>query len=57
MPANLFEALEELKKDTFLCEVLGDHLVKRYVDAKMEEWNRYRAFVSQWEIDEYLYKY
>ena len=48
--------MEELKKDAFIQEVLGEHIVAKYVEAKHEEWVHYRAQVTKWEIDEYLYK-
>jgi len=57
LPENLKEAIEELEKDAFICEVLGEHVVEKYVAAKKEEWNQYRAQVSEWEIGEYLNKY
>lgn len=57
LPSNLMEAVDELEKDTFICDVLGGHLAPKYIAAKREEWNRYRGEVSQWEIDEYLNKY
>ncbi len=57
LPANLPEALEELEKDSFICNVLGRHISECYIAAKKEEWVRYRSQVSNWEIEEYLYKY
>ena len=56
IPEDLNAAMEELKKDTFIQEVLGEHIVTKYVEAKHEEWVHYRAQVTKWEIDEYLYK-
>jgi len=46
----------EMKADPFIREVLGDHVFKKYVKAKRTEWETYRMQVTQWEIDEYLYK-
>lgn len=57
MPADLKEAVDCLVADEFLCSVLGDHITTKYVEAKMKEWENYTTRVSQWEIDEYLYKY
>ncbi len=37
-------------------EVLGDAFVERYVTAKRAEWEAYTAQVTEWEIDQYLYK-
>jgi glutamine synthetase len=30
---------------------------ERYVEAKMQEWNEYKLYVSQWELDRYLTLY
>lgn len=57
LPETLIEAVEELEKDQFICDVLGSHISKRYIQAKKEEWYQYRTQVSEWEIGEYLYKY
>ena len=57
LPGTLLEAVEELEKDTFIQKVLGDHIAGKYIDAKRKEWHEYRSQVSEWEIQEYLYKY
>lgn len=57
LPADLNEALIEMKKDGFVKKVLGDHLFEKYVEAKELEWQEYRKRVSGWEIDSYLAKY
>ena len=57
MPADLKEAVDCLVADEFLCSVLGEHITTKYVEAKMKECENYTTRVSQWEIDEYLYKY
>ena len=57
LPETLKEAVEELEKDTFICDVLGKHIAEKYIAAKKEEWFQYRAQVSEWEIGEYLYRY
>lgn len=57
LPGTLIEAVEELKKDKFIMGVLGEHIAEKYIAAKEEEWQRYRAHVSEWELQEYLYRY
>ena len=57
LPGTLIEAVEELKKDKFILDVLGEHVAQNYIAAKEEEWQKYRAYVSEWEIREYLYRY
>lgn len=56
LPGTLLEAVEELEKDPFICEVLGGHVADQYIAAKKDEWQRYRSQVTDWEIQEYLYK-
>ena len=57
LPSTLTEALEELKRDTFILDVLGRHIAENYISAKESEWQRYRAYVSEWETREYLSRY
>lgn len=57
LPGTLIEAVEELKRDPFILEVLGEHVARNYVAMKEAEWQKYRAHVSEWEIQEYLYRY
>lgn len=57
LPGTLIEAVEELKKDDLILQVLGEHIAKNYIAAKENEWQKYRAHVSEWEIQEYLYRY
>ncbi len=57
LPGTLCEAVEEMKKDELFLNVLGEHLAGKYIAAKEAEWQAYRASVSEWEIQEYLYRY
>lgn len=54
LPTSLWEALEELKKDKPIQEVLGEHLFERYIDVKTKEWDEFKKQVTSWEIDTYL---
>ncbi|MBQ8233585.1 MAG: type I glutamate--ammonia ligase [Lachnospiraceae bacterium] len=56
LPGTLIEAVEELEKDDYIKSVLGEHVAEKYIAAKRDEWNRYRLQVTDWEIQEYLYK-
>ena len=56
LPADLGEAINELEKDEYIREVLGRHITEKYSEAKKAEWAAYRAQVTSWEIDNYLYK-
>lgn len=57
LPNRLIDAVEHLKKDKVICDVLGEHIVTKYTEAKIKEWKEYSTSVSKWELDEYLEKY
>ena len=57
LPGDLGQAIEALKKDEVIQDALGQHVYERYVEAKTIEWNDYRLYVSQWELDRYLTVY
>ena len=58
LPGSLEEALEEFKKDAaFLKEALGEHVYDKYLEGKAREWDKYRIYVTGWEVDRYLSKY
>lgn len=56
LPGDLIHALEELEKDPLLMSTLGRHASQKYLKAKKQEWERYRAAVTDWEVNEYLYR-
>ena len=56
LPADLEEAIEEFEKDDYIKNVLGRHITEKYLEAKRAEWADYRAQVTDWEIEKYLYK-
>ncbi|MCM1106478.1 MAG: type I glutamate--ammonia ligase [Blautia sp.] len=56
IPEDLNEAMEEFRKDALINEVLGEHISAKYLEAKEREWMNYRAQVTPWELEEYLYK-
>lgn len=57
MPANLQEAIEELKTNVIAIPTLGEHIFGKYIEAKEKEWDRFRTAVTEWELDEYLSVY
>jgi len=57
LPANLYEAVQELTKDEVMKEALGKHISEKFVDAALYEWNEYSKYISQWELDRYLRKF
>ena len=54
LPGSLGDAVKALQEDTVIQEALGEHIFERYVEAKTAEWDEYRLYVSQWELDRYL---
>ena len=50
------DAVESMKKDSLMKEVLGEELLNIYADLKNQEWNDYMVQVSDWEVERYLAK-
>ena len=50
LPENLGEALRCMRGSKLVREALGDHLFNHFLYIKGQEWNDYRAQVSDWEI-------
>ncbi len=57
LPGNLSEAIDELEKDELICQTLGEHVVEQYTQGKKKEWDAYRTYVSDWEIQKYIVTY
>lgn len=57
LPASLYDAVQELKKDQVILDALGPHVAASYIEGKEREWDEYRTSVSEWEINRYLMRY
>jgi glutamine synthetase len=57
LPANLYEAIQELKANPIAKEALGPHILGKYIEGKEKEWDTYRMAVTDWELDSYLSRY
>ncbi|PWL76161.1 type I glutamate--ammonia ligase, partial [Candidatus Gastranaerophilales bacterium] len=57
LPGSLAEALEHLDKSLVARAALGEHIFNEFMSAKSKEWDAFRTYVSQWEIDKYLERY
>ena len=57
LPGSLAEALEYMEKSMVAKQALGEHIYNEFVHAKRKEWDSFRTYVSQWEIDKYLARY
>jgi glutamine synthetase len=57
LPRDLGEAIDLLKRSSFMKEALGEHVFRHFIEAKELEWREYIAQVHEWEIDRYLASY
>lgn len=53
LPTTFHEALEALKDDQVMIDALGSRLVDTFETIKMAELERFRAWVTDWEFEEY----
>ncbi|HEU4657404.1 MAG TPA: glutamine synthetase family protein [Capillimicrobium sp.] len=54
LPGSLEQSLDALESDAVLCEALGPQIVETFLAVKRFELERHHAWVSDWEIEEYL---
>ena len=54
LPQDLSEALEELKKDEVIKNVLGEYIIDKFITAKKIEFDVYQTQVHDWELKRYL---
>ncbi len=57
LPGSLAEALSLMEKSAVVKESLGEHVYNEFVTAKTKEWDSFRTYVSQWELDKYLERF
>ncbi|MCM1338810.1 MAG: type I glutamate--ammonia ligase [Muribaculaceae bacterium] len=57
LPGSLAEALEHMDKSLVVKAALGEHIFKEFMTSKKKEWDSFRTYVSQWELDKYLERY
>ena len=59
MKANPFltNALSDVVDRFEICSPGEYHIYTKYLEAKAEEWKKFRAEVTDWEVEEYLYKF
>lgn len=56
LPENMKEAIELFEQSTWIKEILGKEFCEKYAAAKRAEWIRYTRQVTDWELEEYLYR-
>lgn len=57
LPGTLIEAVNLLEQNDVAKDSLGEHITNEFVTAKKIEWDKYRTYVTQWELDSYLNNY
>lgn len=57
LPGSLSDALEQMDKSLVVQAALGEHIFKEFRTSKKKEWDSFRTYVSQWELDKYLERY
>lgn len=55
LPTSLSEALEALEQDQEVCDVLGKTFVAAFLAYKRNEIERFGAWITDWEFQEYTY--
>jgi glutamine synthetase len=54
LPGNLYEAIQITEKSDLVRRALGDHVFYQFIENKKIEWERYRAQVTDYELEQYL---
>ncbi|MCE5252931.1 MAG: glutamine synthetase family protein [Actinomycetia bacterium] len=54
LPEDLYQAIREFEKSSFVREALGDHVCDYLIRNKWAEWNDYKMLVTPFELSRYL---
>jgi glutamine synthetase len=54
LPSNLGDALKLMENSKLVRETLGEHTFQTFLANKHKEWDKFRTWVSDYEIKEYL---
>jgi len=54
LPEDLYEAIKAAEKSELLRSVLGDHVWRSLIENKRVEWNKFKAQVTSYELEQYL---
>lgn len=57
IPKDLCEAIHSFEEDSFIYQVIGDHIGRHLITSKTEEWEEYTTQVTAWETNRYLLRY
>jgi len=53
LPGSLMEAIELTSKSKVVKETLGEHVFTKFIENKRIEWDNYRTWVTDYELNEY----
>jgi glutamine synthetase len=54
LPGSLYEAIQLTEKSHIVREALGEHALNSFIQNKKVEWDRYRTYVTDYELKNYL---
>jgi glutamine synthetase len=54
LPEDLYEAIKITEKSDLVRQALGDHVFHQFIENKKVEWERYRARVTDYELEQYF---
>ncbi len=54
LPGDLYDAIQTTEKSDLVRRALGDHVFHQFIENKKIEWERYRARVTDYELDQYF---
>ena len=54
LPEDLYEAIKITEKSELVRKALGDHVFHQFIENKRIEWERYRARVTDYELEQYF---
>ena len=54
LPGNLYEAIQVTEGSRVVREALGEDIFYKFIDNKKIEWDRYRAQVTDYELQQYF---
>jgi glutamine synthetase len=54
LPGDLSEALRVMENSKLVRETLGEHTFRIFLTNKKQEWDKFRTYITDYEIQEYL---
>lgn len=54
LPGSLLEAMNAFEADDVIKEALGESITEAFLSARRAEWEDFRTYVTDWELNRYL---